>query len=97
MIWSAAGASLSVMQREGNKPRSSGLRSLGSRGSGSRLGDLLSNGRGRRSCVLGDADSRIFVRTISIRVSSFVANSATAIDATRISAVGAEALPAIRR
>ena len=85
------------MQREGNKPRSSGLRSLGSRGSGSRLGDLLSNGRGRRSCVRGGADSRIFVRTISLRVSSCVANSATAIDATRISAVGAEALPAIRR
>ena len=97
MTWLAAGASLSVMQREGNKPRSSGLHSLGSRGSGSRLGDLLSNGRGRRSCVLGDADSRIFVRTISIRVSSLVANGATAIDVTGISTVGAVALTAIRR
>lgn len=85
------------MQREGNEPRSSGLRSLGSRGSGSRLGDLLSNGRGRRSCVLGDADGRIFVRTISIRVSSLVANGATAIDATGISTAGTVALTAIRR
>ena len=89
-----------------NEPRSGSLRRLrrrssrGSRSSGSSgsgLSDLLSSGRRRRSCVLGDTDSRIFVRTISIRVSSLVANSATAIDVTRISTVGAEALTAIRR
>ena len=103
MIWSAAGFSLRVMQENQNEPRSGSLRSLSSRSSrssgssGSGLSDLLSSGRRRRSCVLGDTDSRIFVRTISIRVSSFVANSATAIDITRISTVGAEALTAIRR